>query len=64
VVGETGTVSLAETSLTAMRSTRAHSGAIAGDWRERFVRAYDTELAEWVASIVAGRIAGPTAWDG
>jgi myo-inositol 2-dehydrogenase/D-chiro-inositol 1-dehydrogenase len=35
------------------------------DWRERFVRAYDIELQEWVASVAAGeRPSGPSSWDG
>lgn len=64
IVGETGTASLADSSPIAVRAAGAHSGRIPEDWRERFVRAYDTELQEWVASVAAGSITGPTSWDG
>src|SRR5712675_2553411 len=34
------------------------------DWRDRFIRAYDTELQEWLDAVAAGTATGPTAWDG
>jgi myo-inositol 2-dehydrogenase/D-chiro-inositol 1-dehydrogenase len=64
IVGETGTVSLGETSSVSLRANGMQGGSVPEDWRERFVRAYDTELKEWVDSVAAGRITGPTAWDG
>jgi myo-inositol 2-dehydrogenase/D-chiro-inositol 1-dehydrogenase len=64
IVGETGTASLADSSPIAVRAAGTHSGRIPADWRERFVGAYDTELQEWVASVAAGAITGPTSWDG
>ena len=41
------------------------SGRVPEDWRERFIRAYDVELQEWVDAVAAGRGAtGPSSWDG
>ena len=34
------------------------------DWTTRFVDAYNIELQEWIDSCKAGRVDGPTAWDG
>jgi len=65
VVGEEGTVSLADVAPVVVRRGGVYSGRVDGDWRERFVRAYDVELAEWVASVAAGVVpTGPGAWDG
>jgi myo-inositol 2-dehydrogenase/D-chiro-inositol 1-dehydrogenase len=65
VVGEDGTVALADASLVVVRREGAHRGRIAADWRERFRRAYDLELQEWVDTVAAGADpAGPTSWDG
>ena len=35
------------------------------DWRERFIRAYDTEFQEWIDAVV-GRASRPgrQSWDG
>ena len=33
-------------------------------WHERFRRAYEVELFEWVESVRNGKITGPSAWDG
>ena len=65
VVGEDGTVSLAETSPVLVRRGGTVSGRVPEDWRERFIRAYDVELQEWVDALAAGRGAtGPSSWDG
>ncbi len=34
------------------------------DWSTRFVDAYNTEFQEWINATKAGRVDGPTAWDG
>ena len=34
------------------------------DWRERFTRAYDAELQDWLTAVAAGTSTGPSAWDG
>ena len=64
LVAETGTTSLRDTSPVSVRTAEAESVAIPDDWRVRFVDAYDTEIQEWVDSVAAGAIVGPSAWDG
>jgi myo-inositol 2-dehydrogenase/D-chiro-inositol 1-dehydrogenase len=34
------------------------------DWRDRFARAYDEELQDWLNAVAAGTCTGPSAWDG
>jgi myo-inositol 2-dehydrogenase/D-chiro-inositol 1-dehydrogenase len=64
VVCETGTVALADTSEVTLRTANTHGGRVPVDWRDRFIRAYDTELQEWLNAVAAGTAAGPAAWDG
>ena len=64
VVGESGTVALAETNRVVVKSGGRFGGRVPDDWRERFVRAYDTEFAEWIAAAAQGASTGPSAWDG
>jgi myo-inositol 2-dehydrogenase/D-chiro-inositol 1-dehydrogenase len=65
IVGEEGTVALADSGPVVVRHAGAVSGRVPADWRERFVRAYDIELQEWVDSVAAGATpTGPSSWDG
>jgi myo-inositol 2-dehydrogenase/D-chiro-inositol 1-dehydrogenase len=65
IVGEDGTVTLADSNPVIVRREGALSGKIPADWRERFIRAYDIELQEWVDSVAVGaQPSGPSAWDG
>jgi myo-inositol 2-dehydrogenase / D-chiro-inositol 1-dehydrogenase len=65
VVGEDGTVSLAESNPVVVRRDGAFSGRVPEDWRERFLRAYDVELQAWVDVVESGGGAtGPSSWDG
>jgi myo-inositol 2-dehydrogenase / D-chiro-inositol 1-dehydrogenase len=64
VVGETGTVSLGDGSDIIVRRDGLRSGRVPSDWRDRFVRAYDTELQAWVDAVGTGDCTGPSAWDG
>ena len=64
VVGETGTVSLASPAAATLRDQGRVSQPVPADWRGRFDRAYDAELAEWVSAAQAGSAAGPSCWDG
>jgi myo-inositol 2-dehydrogenase/D-chiro-inositol 1-dehydrogenase len=64
IVCEGGTVALADTSEVTVRTANQHGGRIPVDWRDRFIRAYDTELQEWLDAVAAGTSAGPSAWDG
>jgi myo-inositol 2-dehydrogenase/D-chiro-inositol 1-dehydrogenase len=64
VVGERGTVELAESSAVVVKRDGRYGGRVPVDWRERFVGAYDTELQEWVDAVAAGGSTGPSTWDG
>jgi myo-inositol 2-dehydrogenase/D-chiro-inositol 1-dehydrogenase len=64
VVCETGTVALADVSEVIVRSGNRHGGRVPVDWRDRFIRAYDAELQEWLNAVAAGTSTGPTSWDG
>jgi myo-inositol 2-dehydrogenase / D-chiro-inositol 1-dehydrogenase len=64
IVGETGTVALADVSEVTLRTGNRHGGRVPVDWRDRFIRAYDTELQEWLNAVAAGTSTGPTSWDG
>jgi myo-inositol 2-dehydrogenase / D-chiro-inositol 1-dehydrogenase len=64
VVGEIGTAALAESNPIVVKQTGAFSGRISADWRERFLRAYDIELQEWLDSVANGTTTGPSTWDG
>ena len=64
VVCETGTVALADVSEVTVRVAGRHGGRVPVDWRDRFIRAYDTELQDWLTAVAAGTSTGPSAWDG
>src|ERR1700728_3462486 len=64
VIGETGTVSLAEQSDVVIKTNGAFSGRVFGDWPERFGPAFDAEFRAWIAAAAEGGAAGPSAWDG
>ena len=64
VVGSTGTVSLDTPATGAVTVGGQRSTPVPPDWRERFAEAYRRELQEWVDGLAAGRVTGPTAWDG
>ena len=65
VVGESGTAALADRGQVVVRSAQRVGVAVPGDWRERFIDAYDVEFREWIQAVSAGEGAtGPSAWDG
>lgn len=64
VVGEDGTVELAESAAVISKRDGRYSGRVPADWRERFLRAYDAELQAWVDAVTSGGTTGPSAWDG
>jgi myo-inositol 2-dehydrogenase/D-chiro-inositol 1-dehydrogenase len=64
VVGETGTVELAESAAVIVKSQGRYGGRVPEDWRERFIRAYDVEFQEWIDAVAAGGSTGPSSWDG
>jgi myo-inositol 2-dehydrogenase/D-chiro-inositol 1-dehydrogenase len=64
VVGETGIARLPEPTQVQMRSAAKLSSAILMDWKDRFIAAYDIELQAFIDAVRAGRVGGPSAWDG
>jgi myo-inositol 2-dehydrogenase / D-chiro-inositol 1-dehydrogenase len=64
VLGETGTIELAESSPIIVKREGRHCGSVPADWRERFLRAYDIELQEWIDAAAMGQSTGPSSWDG
>lgn len=64
VVGESGIARLPEPSQVQLRSQAKLSNAILMDWKERFIAAYDVELQAFIDGVCAGRVGGPSAWDG
>ncbi|WP_067500790.1 Gfo/Idh/MocA family protein [Actinoplanes sp. TFC3] len=64
VVGENGTATLSSPVPVTVRADGRTSTPVPLDWRERFARAYDIELQEWLDSVAGGVAEGPSAWDG
>jgi myo-inositol 2-dehydrogenase / D-chiro-inositol 1-dehydrogenase len=64
VVGESGTVELGESSPVVLKKGGRFGGRVPEDWRERFIRAYDTEFQEWIVAASKGESTGPSSWDG
>ena len=64
IVGETGTVALADASEVTVRTANTYAGRVPAGWRDRFIRAYDAELQDWLNAVATGTSAGPSAWDG
>jgi myo-inositol 2-dehydrogenase/D-chiro-inositol 1-dehydrogenase len=64
VLGEIGTIELAESSKIVVKRDGQYSGRVPEDWRERFLRAYDVEFQEWIDAVAAGQSTGPSSWDG
>lgn len=64
VVGESGIARLPEPSQVQLRSQAKLSNAILTDWKDRFIAAYDVELQAFIDGVAAGKVGGPSAWDG
>jgi myo-inositol 2-dehydrogenase/D-chiro-inositol 1-dehydrogenase len=64
VVCEDGTVELSESAGAVVKRAGQHIGRVPADWRERFVRAFDTEFQAWIDAVRAGETTGPSSWDG
>jgi myo-inositol 2-dehydrogenase/D-chiro-inositol 1-dehydrogenase len=64
IVGSAGTVSLDNPRTTVVIGTVNRHERIPADWRERFGPAYVRELQAWVTGLAAGRVEGPSSWDG
>ena len=61
---EDGILNLPEPSNAMVRANASRITPICRDWSERFGEAYNTEFQEWIGSCKAGRVDGPSAWDG
>lgn len=64
VVCEKGTINLPDPYAVVKRSNASRSFPILTDWKDRFIEAYDIEFQEWVQSVLAGKLTGPSSWDG
>ncbi|MFK8256344.1 Gfo/Idh/MocA family protein [Erwinia sp. AnSW2-5] len=64
VVGEEGIAKLPEPSAVQMRKDAKLSTSILTDWKDRFIDAYDVELQAFINDATAGKLTGPSAWDG
>ena len=64
IVGEEGTVALGRTSDAVLNRVGQRRSRVPADWRERFSRAYDVELQDWLTAVAARTSAGPSSWDG
>ncbi|WP_396916484.1 Gfo/Idh/MocA family protein [Mycolicibacterium sp.] len=66
VVGEKGSAMIGlDVGLVRRTGPGIWGGQITPGFRERFGRAYDTEIQRWVDAVRAGvNVDGPTAWDG
>jgi myo-inositol 2-dehydrogenase / D-chiro-inositol 1-dehydrogenase len=64
VVGEAGTLALADAGGVTVTRQGHRTGRVPADWRERFGRAFDAELTDWLHSVAAGTMTGPSSWDG
>ena len=61
---EDGIISLPEPSNAMIRTNASRIYPICKDWSDRFIDAYNTEFQEWINCCKAGRVDGPSAWDG
>jgi myo-inositol 2-dehydrogenase/D-chiro-inositol 1-dehydrogenase len=61
---EQGVASLPNRPATVVSDRHGIRQAIPGDWRERFIAAYDQEFREWTAAAANGTATGPSTWDG
>ncbi|MGH3164775.1 MAG: Gfo/Idh/MocA family oxidoreductase, partial [Trebonia sp.] len=64
VVGEHGTVALAEGGDVMLTADGPQSRNVPASWQERFARAYDAELQAWLDAVARDTVTGPSAWDG
>lgn len=64
IVCEKGCLNLPEPANPMIRTGDSRVTPICHDWSERFPEAYNTEFQEWINACKAGRVDGPTAWDG
>lgn len=64
VVGSTGVASLDTPTIGTLARAGSRSVPVPHDWYGRFGDAYTAELLAWVGTLHAGKVDGPSAWDG
>lgn len=64
VVGEHGTVALADGGDVMLTAGGRRSRNVPASWQERFARAYDAELQAWLDAVAQDTVTGPSSWDG
>ena len=64
IIGETGVATIAESNTVVVKTKGGFSGRVPEDWRERFIRAYDIEIQEWIDACAKDTVTGPSSWDG
>ncbi|MDC0611417.1 Gfo/Idh/MocA family oxidoreductase [Vibrio sp.] len=64
ITGEKGVAALPDPATTVVRTAAKLEKEIFVDWKDRFFDAFDTEFQEWIDSVHADKLVGPTAWDG
>jgi len=64
ISAEQGVATLAESNTVVVKHAGTFAGHVPADWRERFIAAYNMEIAEWIAAAATGGATGPSAWDG
>ncbi|HEY7145817.1 MAG TPA: Gfo/Idh/MocA family oxidoreductase [Streptosporangiaceae bacterium] len=64
IVGESGTVALADPGPVSTRRRGQLGGAVPADWRDRFGASFDAEFRDWLGAVAAGTCGGPSCWDG
>jgi myo-inositol 2-dehydrogenase / D-chiro-inositol 1-dehydrogenase len=64
VLGTTGSATAMAPVSGAVRLDGVERTAVPTDFRQRFADAYRLELVAWAAGVRAGRLEGPSAWDG
>ena len=64
IVGESGTAALADAAEATVTAAGRRASRVPVDWRDRFARAYDEELQDWLNAVAGGTCTGPSTWDG
>ena len=64
VVCEDAILNLPKPATIEVLTDTVRGNAVDADWTTRFVEAYNVEFQEWINAVKAGRVDGPSAWDG
>lgn len=64
VVCEDAILNLPKPATIEVLADTVRGNAVDADWSTRFVEAYNVEFQEWINACKAGRVDGPSAWDG